>query len=160
MKEGGQPSRPRGPGSPPISNGGPPLDDQAERPEIPRALALLGWLRGGGALAAFYQVALKPSPLNAGEDDIVAAANGTVQWNENPGQRRHIFRDAPGHYAEDTAANRAAISSAVTIDNFVRFQNGNAVFARQNSNGTENWVFTRRGVIQNGGINSTPRWTR
>jgi hypothetical protein len=70
----------------------------------------------------------------------------------------HIFRDASGHLP-DTPANRrllreVANDPATTLgkDRF-----GNVWSAHTLEDGTQVWVQTRNGVIQNGGLNQTPR---
>ena len=71
----------------------------------------------------------------------------------------HIFRDAEGHFAEDTEVNRRAlIDTANRPVNFVgadRF--GNAWFIETRSDGSQVWVQVRDGKITNGGINPAPR---
>jgi filamentous hemagglutinin len=83
---------------------------------------------------------------------------GGARFPEKPGQVRHIFRDAPGHLA-DTPANRTLLkeiaddaSATLGTDKF-----GNVWSARTLQDGTQVWVQTRNGVIQNGGLNKTPR---
>ncbi|ANO52658.1 RHS repeat-associated core domain-containing protein [Woeseia oceani] len=75
----------------------------------------------------------------------------------NPAQVQHIFRNAPGHIA-DTAANRALLQrvasnpgNRVGHDRF-----GNTIWSRYQSDGSQVWVQTRGGVIQNGGVNAPP----
>jgi hypothetical protein len=73
-------------------------------------------------------------------------------------QTQHIFRDAPGHLA-DTPANRSLLQGVANDSRTTlgtdRF--GNTWSARSRSDGSQVWVQTRNGVIQNGGVNSTPR---
>jgi filamentous hemagglutinin len=68
---------------------------------------------------------------------------------------RHIFRDAEGHFVEDTSENRKAlISTASRPENFLgtdRF--GNEWWAERRDDGAQ----VREGRIMNGGINTTPR---
>ena len=70
----------------------------------------------------------------------------------------HIFRDARGHFREDTAANRQIlIDVAARPDNFHgtdRF--GNDWFADMRADGTQVWVHVRGGKIINGGLNPIP----
>jgi hypothetical protein len=72
---------------------------------------------------------------------------------------RHIFRDAEGHFAEDTPENRRALISAVgNPENFLgtdRF--GNEWWVERQNDGTQVWAQVREGRIMNGGINVTPR---
>ncbi|MGH7039472.1 MAG: hypothetical protein ACREE4_19240 [Stellaceae bacterium] len=71
----------------------------------------------------------------------------------------HIFRDAEGHFAEDTALNRQALlDTANRPGNLVgadRF--GNAWFAETRADGSQIWAQVRGGKITNGGINPRPR---
>jgi filamentous hemagglutinin len=83
---------------------------------------------------------------------------GGARFPEKPGQIKHIFRDAPAHLA-DTPANRTLLqgvaddaSTTLGTDKF-----GNVWSARTLGDGTQVWVQTRNGVIQNGGLNQTPR---
>ena len=76
---------------------------------------------------------------------------------ENSGQLMHIFRNAVGHLAEDTATNRDLLLRTVSPDNF-KFADefGKLWFSRILENGTEVWVTTLNGVVQNGGVNLIP----
>ena len=78
----------------------------------------------------------------------------------NPGQRRHIFRDASGHLAEDTPANQDLLVSTANNLDYLRGTDayGNSVYTQSQTDGSQVWVTTRGGVIQNGGVNSQP-WT-
>jgi filamentous hemagglutinin len=71
----------------------------------------------------------------------------------------HIFREADGHFPEDTAVNREAlIGTANRSGNYLgtdRF--GNGWFAEVRADGTQIWVQVREGRIMNGGVNATPR---
>jgi RHS repeat-associated protein len=76
----------------------------------------------------------------------------------NEGQMKHIFREAEGHIA-DTPTNRqllldVADDTATTLgtDRF-----GNTWSARTLEDGSQVWVQTRNGVVQNGGINAVPK---
>jgi hypothetical protein len=74
---------------------------------------------------------------------------------------KHIFRNAPGHFAEDTAINRALMTDTVQSRYLVEADSyGNQIYARQLSNGTEIWVEVRNGTIRNGGLNELPRWAK
>ena len=73
----------------------------------------------------------------------------------------HIFRDAPGHLAEDTAENRALLRGAVKPDNLMgtRGPGGSiGVYRETLSDGRQVWVEVRDGSeITNGGVNDVPR---
>jgi hypothetical protein len=71
------------------------------------------------------------------------------------GRVSHIFRDADGHFREDTPANRQAIIEVASNPaNFVgtdRF--GNAWFAEARADGSQIWAQVRDGLIVSGGVN-------
>lgn len=73
----------------------------------------------------------------------------------------HIFRQAPGHLAEDTVANRALLRGAVNPDNLVgaRGPGGSiSVYRETLPDGRQVWVEVRNGTeITNGGVNDPPR---
>jgi hypothetical protein len=77
---------------------------------------------------------------------------------ENPSQLSHIFRDAPGHLP-DTPANRQLLLDTGTNPSNSLGTNrfGNDVFISTRANGSQVWVETRNGIIQNGGVNNPPR---
>jgi RHS repeat-associated protein len=85
------------------------------------------------------------------------AADAGVAFRENVA---HIFRNAPGHLAEDTEANRALLQSAVTPENAVGTRAGGAitVYRQLLPDGRQVWVQVRNGhEITNGGVNTIPR---
>jgi RHS repeat-associated protein len=87
-----------------------------------------------------------------GEDE----AGGGVGIAENSAS--HIFRDAPGHLAEDTRENRALIEGAVNQGNYVdTHEPGVSVYRETLPNGTQVWAEVYNGEITNGGLNATPR---
>jgi hypothetical protein len=75
------------------------------------------------------------------------------------GQAGHIFRDAPGHLADDTAANRELLQqTAGNPDNYVGTDSNGVATYRQNlPNGTQVWAEVKGGQITNGGVNDVPR---
>jgi RHS repeat-associated protein len=97
---------------------------------------------GGEALGAL----LRSSRFAAGAPDF---AEGNLD---------HIFRDAPGHLAEDTPENRALLQSAVRSGNYVRTGGGGEEVYRETlPDGTQVWAEVFDGKITNGGVNQTPR---
>ena len=80
-----------------------------------------------------------------------------VSLPDNQSQIKHIFRDATGHIP-DTANNRQLLlSTSNDLDALLgtdRF--GNVWSAKILSNGSQAWVQSRNGIIQNGGINLVP----
>jgi hypothetical protein len=71
----------------------------------------------------------------------------------------HIFRDAIGHFREDTPTNRQAlIEVARSESNFLGMDRfGNRWSAALRADGTQLWTRVRNGKITNGGINNPPR---
>jgi len=71
----------------------------------------------------------------------------------------HIFRDAEGHFREDTDANRRLlIEVASRRENFLGTDRaGNDWYAENRSGGTQIWVRVRGGKIVNGGLNQRSR---
>ncbi|WP_267222557.1 RHS repeat-associated core domain-containing protein [Dyella silvae] len=78
----------------------------------------------------------------------------------NAGQRQHIFRSASGHLAEDTPANQELLESTANNLDYLRGTDayGNSIYTQSQTDGSQVWVTTRGGVIQNGGVNAHP-WT-
>lgn len=75
----------------------------------------------------------------------------------------HIFRDAEGHFTEDTVNNRQQlINTAMDEKNYLGMDKwGNDWYAKSMPNGQQIWVQIRKGEIINGGINSSSRrWYR
>jgi RHS repeat-associated protein len=71
----------------------------------------------------------------------------------------HIFREAPGHLANDTLENRLLLQNAVNPDNYVSTNpvSGAATYRELLPNGAQVWVTVRSGAITNGGVNQVPR---
>jgi RHS repeat-associated protein len=73
------------------------------------------------------------------------------------GSADHIFRDAPGHLADDTPENRALIEGVVQPENYVSTGGGGEDLYRETlPNGTQVWAKVYNGSITNGGVNQTP----
>lgn len=71
----------------------------------------------------------------------------------------HIFRDAPGHFIEDTIVNRNLLLKTISPDNFKFVDKfGKQWFYETIKNGIEIWVTTLNGIIRDGGFNNTPRY--
>lgn len=73
-------------------------------------------------------------------------------------QTQHIFRNAPGHFTNDTPANRQLIMATASDSNNLvgtdRF--GNDWYTSTLSDGSQVWVSVRGNMIQNAGINDVP----
>jgi RHS repeat-associated protein len=133
-------------------NGGPPLkDEEGGKGILGRLFGFLGRLARAPLLLATPSAAQAPAPGGGSRPAPLFPAN--------PSQLKHIFRNEPGHYAKDTPANRGSLINTASHGQPVRADNhGNQFFRTLNSDGTETWVQVRNGVIQNGGLNATPRF--
>lgn len=71
----------------------------------------------------------------------------------------HIFRNEPGHFPNDTGANRALLEDVANDSNAYLGPDkyGNDWHARTQKDGSQIWTQTRNGSIFNGGRNETPR---
>jgi len=78
-------------------------------------------------------------------------------YPSNPGQIQHIFRNRPGHIA-DTPANRQLLQDVASnpANRVGTDMYGTTWWSRNRSDGSQVWVRTRGGVIQNGGVNPAP----
>ncbi|WP_225032320.1 filamentous hemagglutinin [Paraburkholderia sp. XV] len=90
-----------------------------------------------------------------------SGSNSTASNNSlptNPSQLSHIFRDDVGHLT-DTPENQQKLVNLVNnpANRLGTDQFGNQWFAQTQPNGTQLWGSVRNGVIQNGGLNTTPR---
>jgi hypothetical protein len=70
----------------------------------------------------------------------------------------HIFRNAPGHLADDTPANRQLITDTASDSNYLvgTDKYGKEWYAQTLSNGKQAWVAVRNDIITNAGVNDTP----
>jgi RHS repeat-associated protein len=94
---------------------------------------------------------LATAALIPGEDE--------AELPEDASQLGHIFRSAEGHFAEDTPESRGLLRETASPQNYIETNaHGNQVYAKPQPDGSEVWVEVRNGTIQNGGINSTPRY--
>ncbi len=75
----------------------------------------------------------------------------------NDSQLKHIFRNAEGHLP-DTPENRELVTNAANNpDNYMGVDKyGNTWYSQMQSDGSQIWVQTRNGRIQNAGKNLTP----
>ena len=94
-----------------------------------------------------------------GRTEALAAEDAGVVFRSDTS---HIFRDAAGHLAEDTPANRALIQNAVKPGNLVGTRTiGSGVlrsYQQVLADGRQVWVEVRNGTeITNGGVNDVPR---
>jgi RHS repeat-associated protein len=70
----------------------------------------------------------------------------------------HIFREAPGHLAEDTVENRMLLEDAVRPGNYVMTKPpGVLVYREMLPDGEQVWVEVYNGRITNGGVNEAPQ---
>ncbi|MEK9502035.1 RHS repeat-associated core domain-containing protein [Gaopeijia maritima] len=95
--------------------------------------------------------------IGRGASAARSVASG-ARFPTKPGQLKHLFRAEDGHLL-DTPANRGLLkgladdaSATLGTDRF-----GNVWSARTLEDGSQAWVSTRNGVIQNGGVNANPR---
>jgi filamentous hemagglutinin len=105
---------------------------------------------GGGAAPSGWTLS-----SGTGEDSRSVANN---RLPSNDSQLSHIFREEAGHFSNTPENQRALINLVNNQENLLgtdRF--GNQWFARVLSDGTQLWGSVRNGVIQNGGLNATPR---
>ncbi len=92
-------------------------------------------------------------------DDDVASAVARAGVNFRESNLDHIFRDARGHFPEDTPANRREILDAVKPENLshARQLPGSGgtqqVYYQMRPDGTQVWVQVRNGEITNAGLN-------
>ncbi len=77
----------------------------------------------------------------------------------NDSQLKHIFRDAEGHFTEDTPANRAALENVVNDpgSKLGTDARGETWYAKETADGKQIWVETRNGTIRDIGINETTK---
>jgi hypothetical protein len=74
------------------------------------------------------------------------------------GSASHMFRNATGHFAEDTVENRALIQNAVRPDCLICTNSSGVSLYRDTLSPNEQiWAKVFGGEITNGGINLGPR---
>lgn len=90
------------------------------------------------------------------EQMISAAERGLTPFLE--GALGHIFRQAEGHFAVDTAEARELIQTTAIEDNLAGIsKSGFSVYQRVLESGIQIWVNVLRGTIRNAGKNDVPR---
>jgi hypothetical protein len=127
--------------------GGVPCSDQWLATQTgPEALGLV-LLVGPGGIADFVE----------GLEGVTAASDDLLQISED--NLSHIFREAPGHLASDTAENRLLLQNAVNPDNYIGTNpiSGVSTYRQLLPSGEQVWVEVRQGIITNGGVNPIPR---
>jgi filamentous hemagglutinin len=95
-----------------------------------------------------------------GGGGIEYRSDGPVEFPSDDSQLRHIFDKRPGH-VEDTPENRALLKRVGSDEgNFVGTKPPTGVlrYAEILEDGTEVWVEVLNKIIQNGGINTVPRY--
>ena len=98
---------------------------------------------------------------SAAEDAGKVVESGSVtkiSLPENNAQLKHIFREGNGHII-DTPDNRSKILNVANDKkNYLgRDARGNDWYAKTESDGSQIWVRTRNGKVDNAGVNTTPR---
>jgi len=139
-----------------------PLDDVGRR-------AVMKWAReafekgGNEALEKFLRDNLGDyaDDVLKKMDDALGISNIGFPTGSQASQLGHIFRDAPGHFANDTITNRALIMDTITRSNYMMTDKfGNQVFSRILDDGTEVWAYVRNGIIWDAGLNQVARWNK
>ncbi|MBO9458095.1 hypothetical protein [Labrenzia sp. R5_0] len=106
---------------------------------------VLDGARTGKSVSAFAHSSTAPNRVTNGLPD-------------NPSQLGHVFGDRPGHLP-DTPQNRQLLvdtsNNPSNLHGTDRF--GNEVHTITQADGSQVWVYTRNGVIQNGGVNNPPK---
>lgn len=95
----------------------------------------------------------------AAGSDVTSGADGEAGFDITESNAGHIFRDAPGHLAEDTAANRQLLQETASDPaNYVSTDsNGVATYRQMLPDGRQAWAEVYNGQITNGGVNNVPR---
>jgi filamentous hemagglutinin len=112
----------------------------------------------GGSAVDAVTGAGKTALEETGESASAEEASAQNSLPDNSSQLSHIFRDDVGHLADTPENQQALVDLANNPQNRLgtdRF--GNEWFAKTQPDGTQLWGSVRKGVIQNGGLNTTPR---
>ena len=91
-------------------------------------------------------------------DNIPNELKGKIELPKDDSQLKHIFRNAKGHLS-DTPENRKLLQDLANDERFhVDIdKRGLDWNAKMLDDGSQLWVISRNGIIQNGGINRPPR---
>ena len=91
-------------------------------------------------------------------DNIPEELKGKIRLPSDDSQLKHIFRDAEGHLP-DTPENRRLLTEVANdrSSHAGRDIRGNDWNIMKTEDGSQIWVISRDGKIQNGGINNPPR---
>ena len=91
-------------------------------------------------------------------DNIPDELKGKVKLPENDAQIKHILRNDDGHLP-DTAENRKMFTDLANDSNCHVGIDGRGLDwnASYNEDGSQNWVCSRNGIIQDCGCNKIPR---
>ena len=92
------------------------------------------------------------------QGDKIFSGNLNNQLPTKDSQLKHIFRNAEGHLL-NTPENRKLITEAANNpNNFVGIDKyGNQWYSAIQSDGSQIWVISRNGTIQNAGKNNPPK---
>ncbi len=84
--------------------------------------------------------------------------SGKIKLPDNDSQLKHIFRKAPGHL-EDTPGNRKMLQELANDSKYHKDKDsrGNDWHYKELEDGSQLWVVSRNGIIQEGGLNNPPR---
>jgi hypothetical protein len=90
--------------------------------------------------------------------EFIATNRVTNGLPDNPSQLGHIFGNRRGHLP-DTPENRQLLvdTSNNPANSLGTNRFGNDVHVSTRPDGSQVWVETRNGIIQNGGVNNSPR---
>ena len=106
--------------------------------------------------------------LNVSGEATVTGSKGTakistskaenVKLPQNDAQIKHIFRNKIGHLSDSIENRDMILNVANDKGNFLgKDSYGNSWYAQIQDNGSQIWVRTRNGVINNAGVNDMPR---